>query len=1044
MNMMGNSLTKGVQESIINTKLASGLADADSNKITYKTGTKGDLKEHLSKYLYQLLPNLFLDEKGRDLDELTSLERCNEIIDLIYSHNPEKKQANHIDRADLLLEFGGNSTPHPDTSLSKNSLLTGGGKGLTLVSQFNKELKSADSIDILCSFVKWQGIVAIKDALKEFSDKGKRIRVITTTYTAATDFKAVEYLSKLAACEVKISYNTTLTRLHAKAFLFYRKNGFSSAFIGSSNLSRPALSSGLEWNVKVSQYDSKEIWDKASIYFQGYWDDPDFQDCKTDQDREKLREALRKERGTRSNAITLIDVKPHAYQEAMLHRIHIERESHNRTSSLVVAATGTGKTMVAAFDYKAFSHGVKKINSKAKVRLLFIAHRKEILEQSWTSFRQVMRDQNFGQIHVGEHEADLDNPDHLFISVQSLNSKSLCEKLPRDHFDYIVVDEFHHAKAKSYQELLEYFKPFFLLGLTATPERMDGKDVTEYFQGYVSVEIRLDEAINRGLLCPFQYFGITDEVNYKDVKWSRGKYDHNDLSKLLTGHDLRVDLVLRKLDEYLLDPHQARGLGFCVTKAHAIFMADQFSSKGIPAAWLTSDSDDDERSQIISRLKAREINFIFSVDLFNEGVDIPFLDTVLFLRPTDSLTVFLQQLGRGLRVSDEKESLTVLDFIGQHRKEYKFGHRLKALVGRSLRNIATELEEDFPFLPSGCTIQMEKVAREYVLENIRRSIDSNQRNLVAAVRSFEAETGNKPTLQSFLGYHSITVHDFYAYKKRSWVELLQAAGISENQNLLNLDEVKSGLRKISQIDSYEYVDTALKWTSATVAQSQSTLNSPRERTLLTMFHFSMWGDKATGQTLQESIKKLQSSGDLFNEVLDVLNLIHQRLKLDEDPTKPTFDFPLELHKAYNRREILVALGHSNLDKTPPQREGVLYLSERKTDVFFVTFNKNELFHESVRYDDYAINEKLFHWQSQNQTSQKSLTGQRYINQRANGSRILLFAREHSKVNGASQNFIFFGPMNYISHDGENPISFNWELEHAMPKSILPNYQRATG
>ena len=1036
-----SQLSSGIQETVLTDSVKEQLSIAEANDIEFKIDSKAECKHQLSKLIQGLVLSEFsASEKnykdGKDHDQ-DCIDLCNKLIQTINEHG--ESTHSEVTEKGLLLEFGKTGSSRPNTSLSKNALFTGSTRDLQLGSQYVRELKTADSVDILCAFITWGGIVSIKNELSDYTESGRKLRVITTAYMGATDSKAVEFLADLPNCEVKISYDTKRTRLHAKASMFHRESGFSAAYVGSSNISKPALSTGLEWNIKVSEAASESIWEKACITFEEYWHSSEFSEFKTEEDRERLRKALKSEKRRGENALMMIDVKPHPYQEPILDQIKADRERYGK--SLVVAATGTGKTMLSAFDYKAFADERITKGDNHTPTLLFVAHRGEILKQSWDSFRLVMRDQNFGEMQWGNHEANLDSAKHLFISVQSLNSCDLCNRLNPEHFDYIIVDEFHHAKADSYDELLKYFQPKFLLGLTATPERMDGLDITEYFDGREhTVDIRLPEAISNDLLCRFHYFGITDEVDYESVKWSRGKYDVKELTNIYTTNDLRVDLIIRKLDEYLLAPLNTRGLGFCVSKEHANYMAKKFSNKGIPSVSLTSDSSDEERAEAIPKLKDREINFIFTVDLFNEGVDIPFLDTVLFLRPTDSLTIFLQQLGRGLRKHDEKDYLNVFDFIGQHRKEYNLGQRLKALVGRSKKNIKTELEEDFPTLPAGCVIQIEKIARKHVLENITRSIEANNQSLVNSIQRFESETGEKPTLTRFLRYHDLDVEDFYGGQKRSWEELLNLAGIKDNLRAPDLVSLKTALRKIVQIDSEEYL-TVLREILPNNAETKFSLpKDKRSLTILSMFHFTLWGDKNDQKTLNESIERLQKNSCLLNEIREVLDIKYKRAK--PSLSKIRFNYPLNLHCTYTRREILTALGHSSVENAPPQREGVSYIRDKNIDVFFVTFNKDELFHEDVRYEDYAINENLFHWQSQNSTSLSSETGQRYINQRNNGTEVLLFAREYSKVRNISQPFTFFGPMDYVSHQGEKPISLTWRLQHPMSPDLLPCYLRA--
>ncbi len=432
--------------------------------------------------------------------------------------------------------------------------------------------------------------------------------------------------------------------------------------------------------------------------------------------------------------------------------------------NLVVAATGTGKTVISALDYKRFC----KQHPGHPCRLLFVAHREEILKQSLYTFRAVLKNANFGELFVGSHKAD--SIDHLFISIQTFNSQDFTTKTDADFYDYIVVDEFHHAAAPTYQKLLVYYQPKILLGLTATPERMDGKNILDYFSGRIAAEIRLPEAIDRKLLCPFQYFGVTDTADLSSLKWRTGGYDKNELSNLYTLSGLvaerRADLVVNSILKYVTDINEVKGLGFCVSISHAQFMARYFNTHGIPSMALTGDSPDEERNAAKQRLVSGELRFLFVVDIYNEGVDIPEVNTVLFLRPTESLTVFLQQLGRGLRLAENKECLTVLDFIGQANKKYNFEEKFAALLSNTTRSVSREIKEGFLSAPKGCYIQLEKIAAKYVLDNISASYDRTS-GLVARAASFTEDTGLPLTLGNFLDYYHLDPLAIYSKNKKS-------------------------------------------------------------------------------------------------------------------------------------------------------------------------------------------------------------------------------------------------------------------------------------
>ena len=883
-------LHHGLYEQVINNALNSELAEIPEARKAVAPIDKAEASKVLSQYLADVvqkgLDNVL--DNGGDISAQIAL--TNQIVSLIQNTTKEADfAALGVDqRAEQLLALLREADPRlavgktaadlsrPETSIAQSSLLTGAIHEPQMYPELKKEIVSADRIDMLVSFIKWSGLRLLMDELREFTQNGGELRIITTSYMGATDVKAIEELRQLPNTKIKVSYDTKRTRLHANTYVFYSNTGFTTAYVGSSNLSNAAISSGLEWNVKVTKKDLPETIDKIAATFESYWNSNEFEYYSEDQ-KERLARSLQAENyfHTHNADVYTMDIAPYSYQQEILHKLEAERKVRGYTRNLVVAATGTGKTVISALDYKRF----RKQNPDKPCRLLFVAHREEILKQSLYTFRAVLKDANFGEMFVGSYKPE--SIDNLFISIQTFNSQDFTAKTTPEFYNYIIVDEFHHAAAPTYQKLLSYYQPSILLGLTATPERMDGKSILSYFGNRIAAEIRLPEAIDRKLLCPFQYFGVTDTVDLDTLKWSAGGYDKSELTKIYTLSgaiaNRRADLVVSALLKYVTDIDDVKGLGFCVSIEHAEFMCRYFNEQSIPSMFLTGHSPEEERKTAKQRLVAGEVRFIFVVDIYNEGVDIPEVNTVLFLRPTESLTVFLQQLGRGLRLAEDKECLTVLDFIGQANKKYNFEDKFAALLSNTTRSVTREIKDGFVSVPKGCYIQLEKKAARYILDNIRASY-GNTAGLVSRVASFADDTGLELTLGNFLDYYHLDPRA--VYKFTSFSRLCTRANATPDFQEPLEDILTKAFSRLAVIDSRRWISFLLELLPRLDDVDFAALPELQKQ-MLQMFYITIWGKAAEDWSSDEVLDNLYALSDgpvLLGELMALLRYrYHERL-----------------------------------------------------------------------------------------------------------------------------------------------------------------------
>ncbi|MEN9991475.1 MAG: hypothetical protein RLZZ224_1177 [Verrucomicrobiota bacterium] len=1048
-------LKAGLYDDLITQKLRDEISRLQGEGVVSLLGKieTSQLPDYLTRFLAAKLFQAIRSLGNNDAPRQIAL--TNAVLELVSQQSEDLAYLLHekitLDgEVDLLEEICGDKqerSPRPQTHLSSSSLLTGAPGLPQLGREIELELATADRCDMLVSFVKSGGMRLMRDTLQQFTARGGTLRLITTSYLGASDPAVVEEIASLPNTEVRINYDTHAARLHAKAYFFHRESGLSTAYIGSANLSHAAMTSGLEWTVKCAARELPHLFRRCAAEFSGYWENPAFE-LYDPQQPQRFRDAIRKERndfdGQAYTPLTVFDLAPHPFQQEILEALAFARESRSHFRNLIIAATGTGKTMIAAFDYRNES---KKLGRHPK--LLFIAHRKEILEQALASFRQVLKDGNFGGLLVDGLRPH--SMDHVFCSIQSFTAQQLHEVHGVDAWDYVVIDEAHHAEATSYDAIIGLLRPKILLGLTATPERTDGSSVAVHFDRPVAAEIRLPDALQDKLLCPFHYFAISDAtVNYSQVTWRRGRYDDHEIQNLLNANHLRAQLVLDKLREYLPDPYgsgefdqrSVKALGFCVGVEHAEFMARFFQQAGIAAESLTSRTSSAMRHQLRADLAAGRINVLFVVDVFNEGVDIPEINCVLFLRPTESHIVYLQQLGRGLRRTSEDKVLTVLDFVGQCRREFRYDLRFSSLLPGKRNRLIDEVESGFPHLPSGCAIVMERQAKETILTSIKRTYQNLEFRVRDAFSQWPADQ-----LPSFREFIEMTQEDpMELLCKRSWSQWKAWARNEQLASDPDLVEFKLhlALARIALQRAPQY----LHWLARFAAVSDEVLPSLVAESFAKPAYQILWNRNASeigASHLGEAYQRLTRNHSVMSDLAEVVEFA-QSLSPTHSKTISNLPETLELHGVYSSKEINAIFGADAFNGRGSTGVGVIHFEEQKVIVHLVTFEKNEKqFSESTMYRDYPTAPDLLHWESQANTTQASKIGKIYANHEALGYRILFFTRIRKQAaNGVTSPFLFIGEGKFLDATGNRPIAIRWQLSHPMPIAHYREARRVCG
>lgn len=1053
------ALPDGLYDLLLTEGLARSLAAIDPSS-TDVLALKGSAAELLADAITRQLATILDDVSGDDADKAKrQLELVNDLLVTLRQRlqssagsNGDLASAEVVDlvaspmRILRAVQRDQQFPASPEVGLAVPWLFTAGKGSPSLLQEIRRELASSDQVDILVSFITVSGVRKLQDVLQQITALsgqgrvGTRLRILTTTYTGATEARALDELARLPGCEVRVSLDGRRTRLHAKAWLFQRKSGFGSAYVGSANLSGAALTGGLEWTVKLTQRAQEALFSRAVAHFETLWADSEFQRYDPDNvdHRQALAAALGRESfgGEPSATISFFDLQPKTYQQEMLEQLATER-AHGRNRNLVVAATGTGKTVVAAFDYRSTC----RIDG-GRPRLLFVAHREEILRQALRTYREVLRDPEFGDLFTGNHQPE--RWDHLFATIDSLTSRDLVATLGSAHWHTVVVDECHRLAADRFDAFVKAVRPTVLIGLTATPERSDGQSIAQYFDarpdGSPAVELRLWHALDLQLLAPFEYYACDDATDFSAVPWDKPG-EREAVDKLVTGNDVRARLVVNEWRRLASDARRSRAIVFCVSVAHADFMTDWLNRGGLPAACVVGTTGSDERRRAPQRLLSGELCALVTVDLYNEGIDLPMVDTLLLLRPTQSPVLFQQQIGRGLRLAPGKESCLVLDFVGQHRTEFRFDRLLSSMTGLSRRELVDGVENGFGSLPPGCHIHLQRQTREQVLQGLRALTTQNWRRLKTELQTYAALRGRASVrLADFLHDQALELEDVYragtGQARSGWTALKRDAGLIVAEPGPEEDYFSRRFGDLLHLDDPRRLDAMVV---VGARQGHLQLVDVKDALSVQMLAYQIDGRHEQAAGPNAFTERIERHPDIASEMIELSGLLQARSTLSCKAVPGLEDTPLCLHAAYGAREVLTAVGWLTAARRAPFQAGVLPLTSRKTELLFVTLDKSEGYHDRISYHDYAISAERFHWQTQNSAGPDTSSGRRYSESSTNGWQFQLFVRPRK-----GDVYRACGRVTLESAEGDRPMSIVWKLEIPLPVRLFREFSVLRG
>ena len=946
-----------------------------------------------------------------------------------------------------------------------------------------QELLNCKKFYFIVSFIKYSGIQLLISTLDELEKQGIQGEIITSVYLNITDSKALRKLLSYKNIKVKI-YNNSSESFHTKAYLF-EKEKYHSVVIGSSNISQSALYSAEEWNVKLTDSSFCNIYGKSLNQFENLWHSNEAIELTQDfiDEYEKYKKSVNAQ-NTFDYRKTKIEQEnefvPNSMQKRVLKKLKETRINGNK-KGLVISATGTGKTYLAAMDIKQFfeinsntENKLFEINKSktSNIKFLFIAHREELLENAINVFSKILKiDKNeFGRIYGGLKEID---KNIIFASIQSL--RNCYNEFKPSFFDYIIVDEFHHSMSDSYLKTLSYFNPKFLLGLTATPKRMDGKDILSLCDYNIVDEIGIKEALEEDLIVPFHYFGVNDyTINYDNIPYKNGKYNEKILLENLLLNT-RTDYIVEKINKFGFDGDELSAVAFCQNIEHAFFMKEEFSKKGYKSAVITANTSSNERSEILEKFKNKKIEILCVVDILNEGIDIPTINLLLFLRPTMSSTIFIQQIGRGLRKAKNKDFVTIIDFIGNHKKDYLLINYFSSEVDNKdtlftkKEKIINEIKNQFSNIPKSCYVELDRICQNRIIEKIEKINFSSKNILKEMYLDYKAEIGKSE--DEFLQVRDfdtnielfqelcLKMHSFYnAQLQFEDSKIFKKENEKNPLNKIEIEFLEYLEKKITLVEPFTFLIIDYLATGKEYINNSDLLNKYKEffdikgnfekYYLLNRIFEELMEDEILEKTLygykfSKKYEKLFSNGKLnekntmkSNQKVDKLNFINRLKQLIHLKRNDLDEFNKNIlisYKEYKRVELQILLD----SKVPKGSWRAGYANTDKDICLFATIDKTHIFQENLKYDNSLFADDIIQWISQPKTSHNSSVGQMFIHHKEKGFKVHIFIRKYAFMNGNKTNpFIYLGNAQYYNSQGDKPMKILWKLDKKIPQKLI--------